>query len=68
MAKRTQKRRTRTMAEAAEVLGISIGCAYDAAKRGEIPTVKVGRLLLIPADGLDRLLSGDWPAGRKVSC
>jgi excisionase family DNA binding protein len=68
MTKPTQKRRTVTIAEAAEVLGISKGCAYDAAKRGEIPTVKVGRLLLIPADGLDRLLSGDWPAARKVTC
>jgi excisionase family DNA binding protein len=68
MTKRTQKRRTVTVAEAAEVLGISRNGAYEAAKRGEIPTVKVGRLVLVPKDALDRLLSGDWHGAPRVTC
>lgn len=30
--------------------------SYDAAKRGEIPTVKIGRLLRVPIRALDRML------------
>jgi excisionase family DNA binding protein len=52
------ERRTTTIDEAAQVLGISRNSAYAAAKRGEIPTVKIGRLLLVPITALDRLLSG----------
>jgi excisionase family DNA binding protein len=52
-------RRTVTVAEAASILGIGRNSAYEAAKRGEIPTIKIGRLVLIPLDGLDRLLLGD---------
>lgn len=52
------ERRTTTLDHAAQVLGISRNSAYAAAKRGEIPTVKIGRLLLVPTAALDRLLTG----------
>jgi excisionase family DNA binding protein len=32
---------------------------YDALKRGDIPSVRIGRRILIPRAALDRLLSGD---------
>ena len=41
-------RRTATLVEAAKVLGIGKNAAYDAAKRGEIPTIRIGKRLLVP--------------------
>jgi excisionase family DNA binding protein len=60
----TTERRTTTIDEAAQVLGISRNSAYAAAKRGEIPTVKIGRLLLVPITALDRLLDGATKAAQ----
>ena len=36
---------------------ISRGVAYDAIRRGQIPHVRVGRRIVIPADALDRLVT-----------
>ena len=30
--------------------------AYDAARRGEIPTIRIGRLLRVPVRALERML------------
>jgi hypothetical protein len=30
--------------------------SYDAARRGEIPTIKIGRLLRVPVAAMERLL------------
>jgi excisionase family DNA binding protein len=43
--------------EAARVLGISRALAYEAARNGDIPTIRIGRRLLVPRMALDRLLS-----------
>ena len=37
-------------------LGLRRNGAYDAAKRGEIPTIKVGRLLRVPIRQMERML------------
>jgi excisionase family DNA binding protein len=47
-----------TIAEVAALLRISRGSAYEAAKRGEIPTIRIGHRLLVPTDALERLLTG----------
>lgn len=47
---------TFTVPQAARVLGISRGAAYSAAKAGEIPTLRVGRRLLVPRARLMALL------------
>jgi hypothetical protein len=39
-----------------QVLGLSRQGSYDAANRGEIPTIRVGRRLLVPVIRLRRLL------------
>jgi excisionase family DNA binding protein len=52
------ERRVVTLNEAALILRISRGSAYEAAKRKEIPTIRIGRRLLVPCEALDRLLSG----------
>ena len=51
-------RKTVSIFDAAQELGISRNSAYIAAKRGEIPTIKIGRLLLVPRAALDRMLTG----------
>ena len=36
--------------------GLGRNSAYDAAARGEIPTIKIGRLLRVPVRALERML------------
>jgi excisionase family DNA binding protein len=47
---------TTTIEKAAERLGISRGGAYLAAGRGDLPTIRVGKRLLVPTRWLDRTL------------
>ncbi len=47
--------------EAGRLLGLSRNAAYEAAKRGDIPTLRIGRLLLVPKIPLHRML-GITPA------
>jgi hypothetical protein len=42
--------------------GLSRNGSYDAAKRGDFPTIKVGRLLKVPTAALSRLLKIDGKA------
>jgi excisionase family DNA binding protein len=56
------ERRVVTLSEAAAILRISRGSAYEAAKRKEIPTIRIGRLLRVPVASLARLLAGDSAA------
>jgi len=42
--------------EAGAKLGLSRNASYDAAKRGEIPTIRLGRLLKVPRAALDKML------------
>ena len=49
---------TLSVPEAGERLGISRNGAYAAAKRGEIPTIRIGKLLRVPVAALDRKLAG----------
>jgi excisionase family DNA binding protein len=51
------ERQTYDVEEAAKILGIGRNQAYDAVKRGEIPTIKIGKRLLVPKVALDRLVS-----------
>lgn len=52
-------RLTVTVEEAAEVLGISRGLAYDLVRRGEVPSVRLGRRLLVPIRPLMAMINGD---------
>jgi hypothetical protein len=38
--------------------GLCRNAAYDAAARGEIPTIRIGRLLRVPVRALERMLDG----------
>ena len=48
-----------TIEEAARLLGIGRSSAYAAARRGEIPTIPIGRRLLVPKAALHKLLDPD---------
>jgi excisionase family DNA binding protein len=45
-------RATITIAQAAQVLGVGRTAAYEAARRGELPTRRLGRRLLVPVPAL----------------
>ena len=48
---------TLTVPEAGKkYFGLSRNGAYDAAKRGEIPTIKIGKLLRVPIRALEAML------------
>jgi excisionase family DNA binding protein len=55
-------RQTFTLDEVAKLLGVGRNQAYDAARRGQIPVLKIGRRLLVPKAALDRMLNGGEPA------
>ena len=55
-AERGVIRRTYTVEEAAVILGLSRGAAFNFVRDGTIPSIRLGRRLLIPAAALDRLL------------
>ncbi|MDQ3462989.1 MAG: helix-turn-helix domain-containing protein [Actinomycetota bacterium] len=47
-----EPRVTITVEEAAALLGIGRSAAYEAARRGQLPTRRVGRRLLVPLPAL----------------
>lgn len=51
-----EERATYTIEESARRLGIGRNQAYEAAHRGEIPTIRIGKRLLVPRAAFDRLL------------
>ena len=51
-------RRTYTVEEAAKLLGLGRNACYDGVKSGQIPSLRVGKRLLIPRPALDKLLGG----------
>jgi excisionase family DNA binding protein len=54
-----RSRATLTVEEAAKRLGIGRNSAYEAAARGEIPSIRIGKRLLVPIKPLERLLNGE---------
>jgi len=52
----TPERRTTSIDDLAQILGISRNGAYQAAKRGEIPVIRIGKRLLVPTAGIERML------------
>jgi len=53
---------TLTVEQTAELLGISRGLAYEGVRVGDIPSIKVGRRILIPRARLLEML-GPPPEG-----
>jgi hypothetical protein len=47
---------TISVPDAGEILGLSRNSAYEAAKRGDFETLKLGKLILVPTAPLKRML------------
>jgi excisionase family DNA binding protein len=58
------ERRTYTVPEVAELLGISRSSAYLCIRRGEIPALTLGRRVVVARTALERLLADGERAGR----
>jgi excisionase family DNA binding protein len=52
-----------TVTEAAEFLRLGRNSIYEAIRRGEVPTVRIGRRILVPKVGLENLLATRSPEG-----
>ncbi len=48
--------------EAAKLLGVSAGTYYLAARRGEVPAIRIGRRIVVPGAALARLLENGGKA------
>jgi excisionase family DNA binding protein len=44
--------------EAGAMLGLTRNASYDAAKRGDIPTIRFGKLLRVPKAAFHKMLQG----------
>jgi excisionase family DNA binding protein len=56
--------KTLTVAEAgARYFGLCRASSYAAVQRGEIPVIKIGRLLRVPVAALERMMQGPGNAG-----
>ena len=51
-----QEKLTITVPEAARMLGISRGLAYEMAREGTIPVLRFGRRMVVPLAAIKRLL------------
>jgi excisionase family DNA binding protein len=56
-----QESLTLTIKEVAGALNISRGLAYKAVRDGSIPTIRIGRRLLVPRRALEKLLETPIP-------
>jgi excisionase family DNA binding protein len=54
--KAVQPRKTVTVDEAAKALGVSRYAAYRAVWQGQIPSIRIGRRLLVPVAKLNEML------------
>jgi excisionase family DNA binding protein len=54
-----------TVEEARYRLGLSRGGCYEAIRRGEIPSIRIGKRILIPRAALQRLLDGKRNPSRE---
>ena len=54
---RDDRNLTLTISETAKLLGLGRNSCYEAARRGDIPTVIIGRRILVPVVALERMLA-----------
>jgi excisionase family DNA binding protein len=46
-----------TVPETAKLLGLGVNNCYDAINRGDIPSIRIGRRILVPCAALEGLLA-----------
>lgn len=57
-----EERPTLTVEEAGAYFGLGRSASYDAVRRGELPSIRFGRRIVVPTATLRRLLGLDEPA------
>lgn len=57
-------RQTLSVTETAKLLGISRAHAYDCVRSGQIPSITLGRRVVVPRRAIDELLNGAQPQPR----
>ncbi len=60
------QKRTYSVEEAAKILGIGRSAAYQAVRTGEIPSIRIGRRLLVPVQALEQLLLTAKPSTTEM--
>jgi len=58
--------KTVNVEEAGQILGIGRNSAYEAVRRGEIPVIKIGKLLRVPIVALERMLEETRPTNQAT--
>ncbi len=58
----SDERRTMSIGEAAQRLGVGRSTLYEAANRGELPVLRIGRRRVVRCATVDRLLEDKAPA------
>ena len=53
----SESRLVYTVEEAGKLLGIGRSAAYEAARTGELPVIRIGRRWLVSKQALERMLS-----------
>ncbi len=56
---KAEPRRTLRVEEAAALLGIGRSAAYEGVRSGQIPSIRIGKRVLVPRAALERLLDVD---------
>jgi excisionase family DNA binding protein len=70
MGRRTKEHGERlclSVPETARMLGISRGLAYELARSGQLPVLRLGKRLLVPKIALERMLSQSEQESAHVS-
>lgn len=57
------ERLTVTVEEAARLLGIGRGTAYELARTGGLPVLRLGRRIVVPRAALERMVASGGQAG-----
>jgi excisionase family DNA binding protein len=58
---------TYTVEEAGRLLGVGRATAYSGVRSGDIPSLRIGRRVVVPKHALLSLLNADDPAGNGIS-
>jgi hypothetical protein len=63
----TEQAKTMSVPEAGKIYyGIGRGASYAAAANGQLPTIRIGRLLRVPIVALERMLDRAGDQGRNA--
>ena len=57
IVKTAEEKLTYSVSEAAEILGIGRSAAYQGIRTGQVPSVKIGKRIIVPKVALQRKLS-----------